>query len=89
MAHPYAKNYLGLTIAGGLLMGCAQYQAQQQEVQLDAAAQAQAAIDDAECRSEGTGPGSQAYVQCRLGLDNQHAQMGMQSRAIGNKIPGP
>jgi hypothetical protein len=42
---------------------CAEYQAEQ-------AAQASMA-DDAQCASYGARPGSDAYVQCRMNLDNQ------------------
>jgi hypothetical protein len=44
---------------------CAQHQAEQ-------AAQA-AMSDDAQCSSYGAQPGSEAYVQCRMNLDNQRA----------------
>jgi hypothetical protein len=45
------------------LGGCAQYYAEQ-------AAEA-ATSDDAQCSSYGARPGSDAYVQCRMNLDNQ------------------
>jgi hypothetical protein len=35
-----------------------------------------AASDDSQCRSYGVEPGSQAYVQCRMNLDNQRAALG-------------
>jgi hypothetical protein len=34
-----------------------------------------AANDDAQCQSYGAAPGSQAYIQCRMNIDNQRAQM--------------
>jgi hypothetical protein len=40
--------------------------------QLAANAQAE---DDAKCRSYGVAPGSPAYVQCRMNLDNQRAAL--------------
>ncbi len=45
------------------LAGCAEYQAEQ-------AAQI-AASDDAQCASYGARPGTDAYIQCRMNLDNQ------------------
>jgi hypothetical protein len=51
----------------GAVAGCAEYEQQQ--------AAAQAASDDAQCRSYGAAPGSQAYIQCRMNIDNQRAQM--------------
>lgn len=68
-----AALLLGLTLSG-----CAQYQAERQAQ----AAQAQAVNDDAQCRSYGTVLGSPDYVQCRMNLDNQHAQVNLQNRAI-------
>ncbi|MCK1733923.1 hypothetical protein IVA79_08130 [Bradyrhizobium sp. 138] len=52
-------------IAAGLslvLFGCAEYQAQQ--------AAEIASGDDAQCNSYGAKPGSDAYIQCRVSLDN-------------------
>lgn len=49
------------------LSGCAEYQAER--------AQAMADNDDAQCQSYGAQPGSQPYIQCRMNLDNQRAQM--------------
>jgi len=37
--------------------------------------QARAAADDAKCQSYGAKPGEPAYIQCRVALDNQRAQM--------------
>lgn len=34
----------------------------------------QAANDDVQCQSYGVKPGSDAYVSCRMQLDNRHAQ---------------
>jgi PBP1b-binding outer membrane lipoprotein LpoB len=56
------------------LAGCAQYEAQQQ-AQAQAQAAAIEANDDAKCQSYGAAPGSQPYIQCRMNLDNQRAQM--------------
>jgi hypothetical protein len=36
-------------------------------------AQERVAADDRQCQSYGVAPGSQPYVQCRLQLDQQHA----------------
>lgn len=57
-----------------MLAGCADYEARQQ-AQAQAQAQAQQANDDAQCQSYGAAPGSQSYIQCRMNLDNQRAQM--------------
>jgi hypothetical protein len=66
------------------LSGCAQYEAQRQA---EAIAQAQAidSNDDSRCQSYGAPRGSQNYVQCRMNLDNQHAQERQQSIAIANQ----
>ncbi len=56
-----------------------QAQARQQQ------AQAQAVSDDAQCRSYGAAPGSQSYIQCRMNIDNQRAQM---RAAIAGQIVG-
>ncbi|HEX5508912.1 MAG TPA: hypothetical protein VFX37_10455 [Pseudolabrys sp.] len=61
-----------------LLGGCAQYNERQQA----AAVQAQSSNDDARCRSYGTEPGSSGYIQCRMNLDQLHAQEAQQRRAI-------
>lgn len=55
--------WLGLSLSG-----CAEYQAYQAQQ----AAQISAA-DDGQCRSYGAEPGSQAYIQCRMNIDNQRA----------------
>ena len=66
-------------LAIGLMLGsCAQWQAEQelrQREQAQAEAATIAAHDDAQCRSHGAAPGSQSYVQCRMNVDNQRAQM--------------
>jgi hypothetical protein len=41
------------------------------------------AADDAQCRSYGTKPGDPAYVQCRMNLDNNRAQV-QASERFGN-----
>ena len=59
------------------LSGCVQYQDLQKAdaaAKAEADAQAQARKDDAQCRSYGLTSESPAYVQCRMNLDNQHAQ---------------
>lgn len=59
---------LALTLAA-----CASEQERQAQAQAQAAAIE--ANDDAKCQSYGAAPGSQAYIQCRMNLDNQRAQM--------------
>jgi hypothetical protein len=68
------------------LAGCADYEARQQ-----AQAQAQQANDDAQCQSYGAAPGSPAYIQCRMNLDNQRAQMraAVASALVGNMMQPP
>ena len=68
------------------LPGCAAYQQRQLE-QAQAQAAAQAANDDAQCRSYGAERGSSVYVQCRMNLDNQRAQVAANDRAIVDSIP--
>ncbi len=69
---------IAITIAlATALPGCADYYARQQ-AQYAANAQAQ---DDDQCRSYGVQPGSPAYVQCRMNLDNQRA--GLAQAAVG------
>jgi hypothetical protein len=61
-----------------MLGSCAQWQAEQelrQREQAQAEAATIAAHDNAQCQSYGAAPGSQSYVQCRMNLDNQRAQM--------------
>jgi hypothetical protein len=41
------------------------------------------AADDTQCRSYGTKPGDPAYVQCRMNLDNNRAQIKASER-FGN-----
>ena len=47
--------------------------------------QAVAANDDAQCQSYGAAPGSPSYVQCRMNIDNQRAQM---RTAIASQLAG-
>lgn len=63
--------------------GCAEYQAQR--------AQAMADNDDAQCQSYGAQPGSPAYIQCRMNLDNQRAQMrtAIASQMLSRSAPQP
>jgi hypothetical protein len=72
---------LALAAMAVALADCAQYEARQRaEAQAEAAAIA--ANDDAKCQSYGVQPGSPAYVQCRMNLDNLHAQDLQNRRAI-------
>ena len=73
-----------------MLAGCAEYQQRQQE-EAQAQAAAIAANDDAQCRSYGAAPGSQAYIQCRMNFDNQRAQMrtALASQLIGRMAAPP
>ncbi len=41
------------------------------------------AADDSQCRSYGVQPGSQAYVQCRMNIDNNRAAIKASER-FGN-----
>ena len=50
------------------LAGCAEYQAEQ--------AALAANYDDAQCASYGAKPGTDAYIQCRMNLDNQRRAFG-------------
>ena len=54
-------------LAGFLLAGCAT------QAEVAAQMQAQAASDEAQCRSYGVMPGSPGYAQCRMNLENQHS----------------
>ena len=75
-------RFIAIVIACGLcLAGCADYQARQQA---EAAAQARqiAANDDARCQGYGAKPGSDAYVSCRMNIDNQRAAADNVNRAI-------
>jgi hypothetical protein len=54
----------------GLLLGCAQFEAQKDREALDATV-AKATNDDEFCRSSGAKPGTASYVDCRLNLSNQ------------------
>ena len=66
------------------LTGCAEYEQwerQQQQAQM-AAMQAQ---DDSTCRSYGATPGSPAYIQCRIKLDNRRAQMDENNRVMATQ----
>src|SRR5260370_33497533 len=73
--------------AGLMLSSCAQWQAERDAQQ----AAAIAANDDGQCRSYGAAPGSQAYIQCRMNLDNQRAQMrtALASQLIGRMTAPP
>jgi len=67
------------------LAGCAQYDAARQ-ANLAAAAPAQTAADDANCRSSGAQPGSPQYEDCRKRLDNQHAQATDRQQRLVNEM---
>ena|SRR5581483_1556888 len=73
-----------------MLTGCAAYEQRQRE-QAAAEAAAVAANDDAQCRFYGAAPGSQAYIQCRMNLDNQRAQMraAVASALVGRMMTPP
>jgi hypothetical protein len=62
-------------------------QAQTQQQQ----ARTQAISDDAQCQSYGAAPGSQSYIQCRMNLDNQRAQMraAVASQLVGRMVAPP
>lgn len=84
---PRALSIPLLVLIGIALASCAEHQPQQQAqaaAEAQAQAQARAASDDAQCRSYGAEPGSPGYVQCRMNLDNQHAQDLRQRRAWFN-----
>jgi hypothetical protein len=81
----------GPAIAAAIAVaGCAEYEAHRQQEQIGQA-QAQAANDDAQCRSYGVEPGSQMYVQCRMNLDNQRAQLrnAVAAQIVGGMIAPP
>jgi outer membrane biogenesis lipoprotein LolB len=67
-----------ILLAAATLTGCVQYNARRQAESV----QMQMGDDDAHCRSYGAQPGSSAYVQCRMNLDQMHAQGQQQRRAI-------
>lgn len=56
---------IALAAALTLLAGCANHEQKAAE---------QAANDDAQCQSYGAKPGTDAYIQCRVSLSEQHAQ---------------
>jgi hypothetical protein len=60
-------------VAAAMLPGCAEYEARHQQ-ELAAQAQAEETQDDATCRSNGTTPGSQEYLQCRMRIDDGRRQ---------------
>lgn len=64
-----------------LLSGCAQYEARQR-AEAQAQAAAIAANEDATCQSYGADPGSPAYVQCRMTMQGQRAQVEANNRAV-------
>jgi outer membrane biogenesis lipoprotein LolB len=74
-------------IAALTLAGCAEYEARQQE-RANAQAAAMNANDDAQCQSYGAAPGSPAYIQCRMNLDNQRAAMRQMiaGQIVGNML---
>lgn len=70
------------TLALALLRaGCAS----EQEWQAQAQAEAINANDDAKCNPSEPPPGSQAYIQCRMNLNNQRAAM---RQTIAGQIVG-
>ncbi len=70
------------------LGACAQYDAARQ-ANLRASAQARTAADDASCRSSGVAPGSPAYRDCRIRLENQHAQESRGQQNLANEMLKP
>ena len=79
-----------MVLAATVLTGCTEYEAQRQQEQI-AQAQAVAANDDAQCRSYGAAPGSPSYVQCRMNIDNQRANMrtALTSQLVGRMMAPP
>jgi hypothetical protein len=73
------------------VLGLAERHSVNQAQQAQAQAAANAASDDAQCRSYGAEPGSPSYIQCRMNLDNQRAQVAASDRAIAlqTKLRGP
>jgi hypothetical protein len=63
------KRIFLLSLAATTVSGCGEYLARQS---YQYARQAEV-NDDAKCRSYGAEPGSQAYMQCRMNLDNNRA----------------
>ena len=78
-------RFAAMLLALMSLAGCAQYDAERQ-ANLDAAAQARAASDDASCRSSGAKPGSPQYEDCRRRYENQHAQETHRQQDLANQM---
>ena len=53
------------------LAGCTIYEGQPPKDVTQQQETLQAVSDDAQCRSDGALPGSTAYLECRMNLDNQ------------------
>ena len=70
------------------LAGCAQYDAERQ-ANLNAAAQARVAADDAACRSSGAQRGTPAYEDCLKRWENQHAQETRGHENLVNEMLNP
>ena len=87
MGNAVLLRFAAVVIVSAVLSGCAEYQARRQQEQ----AQALAAQDDAQCSSYGADHGSQAYIQCRMNLDNQRAQMraALASQLMGRMMTPP
>ena len=66
----YPMGWALTVMLAGLLLGCAQLEAQKEREALDATV-AQAANDDEFCQSSGATPGTASYVDCRLNLSKQ------------------
>lgn len=64
-----------------LLSGCAEYEARQRAEE-QAAFDARERAEDGQCRSYGAEPGTPVYVQCRMNISNQRAQIQANDRAI-------
>lgn len=63
------------------LSGCAEYEAREQAELQARAAQIENG-EDRTCQSYGVAPGSPGYVQCRMSLQSQRAQVAANDRAI-------
>lgn len=78
------RSGLAILLCALPLMGCGMtcYTCEAFDPSLKASREvAEAAGDDATCRSYGTAPGSPNYVQCRMNLENNRAQL--RATAVG------
>lgn len=72
---------IAMVFACLLLSGCAEYEARQR-AEVQAASVAMELAEDEQCRSYGAQRGSPVYVQCRMNISNQRAQIQANDRAI-------